>query len=67
MKTKFLSLFLSLIMVLSCFAAALPAFADGEEAGSGEAVDYDALAVEAGYVARVGTPEKAYDEGNFTG
>lgn len=67
MKTKFLSLFLSLIMVLSCFAAALPAFAEGEEAGSTETTDYDALAVAAGYVARVGTPEKAYADGAFTG
>ena len=69
MKTKFLSLFLSLIMVLSCFGAALPVFAEGEGEGSGstEVTDYDALAVEEGYVARIGTAEEVYADGAMTG
>ena len=67
MKTKFLSLFLSLIMVLSCFGAALPAFAEEAAGGETETTDYDALAVAAGFVARIGTPEEAYADGAMTG
>lgn len=65
MKTKLLSLLLSLIMVLSCFAGVFSVSAEDLEAD--EPADYDELAAAEGYVARIGDQETAYADGAFTG
>lgn len=52
---------LSVLLLLALLIVSVPVvFAD-------ETSDYDRLAIEAGYHARVGTAEEAYDNGAFTG
>ncbi|HBF15579.1 MAG TPA: hypothetical protein DDW30_07885 [Clostridiales bacterium] len=59
MKTKLLSMFLVLAMLMTSVLCVLPASAVEE--------DYDALAKAEGYVCRVGTAEEAYANGAYTG
>lgn len=61
MKKRILSICMIVAMLLVC---TLPAFAADAEATT---TDYDELAAAAGYQARVGTAEEAYDGGKFTG
>lgn len=66
MKLKLLSLLLSLILVLSCFGGVFSVSAE-DSTESDDLADYDALAAEEGYVARIGDQETAYADGAFTG